>query len=78
MAGLFVTTLVGALEGAVVVGGMSARGAALTQLGVTKDKVIKYETDIKMDKYVLMVHGSADVAEKARVILENAKAWQTT
>lgn len=76
MAGPFVATLVGALEGAVVVGGLSALGAALTQLGVPKDQVIKYETDIKMDKYVLMVHGSAEEADKARAVLQNSKAWQ--
>lgn len=76
MAGPFVAALVGALEGAVVVGGLSALGAALTQLGVPKDQVIKYETDIKMDKYVLMVHGSAEEADKARTVLQNSKAWQ--
>ena len=76
MAGPFVAALVGALEGAVVVGGLSALGAALTQLGVPKDLVIKYETDIKMDKYVLMVHGSAEEADKARAVLQNSKAWQ--
>ncbi len=76
MAGPFVTALVGALEGAVVVGGLSALGAALTQLGVPKDQVIKYETDIKMDKYVLMVHGSAEEADKARAVLQNSNAWQ--
>lgn len=76
MAGPFVAALVGALEGAVVVGGVSALGAALAQLGVPKDHVIKYETAIKMDKYVLMVHGSADEAEKARAVLANSKAWQ--
>lgn len=76
MAGPFVAALVGALEGAVVVGGLSALGAALTQLGVPKDQVIKYETDIKMDKYVLMVHGSVEEADKARTVLQNSKAWQ--
>ncbi|OIQ75182.1 hypothetical protein GALL_431530 [mine drainage metagenome] len=76
MAGPFVAALVGALEGAVVVGGVSALGAALTQIGVSKDKVIKYEMAIKMDKYVLMVHGNAEETEKARTILENSKAWK--
>jgi hypothetical protein len=36
-----VATLVGGLEGAAVVGGLSALGAALTQLGVPKDRAIK-------------------------------------
>ena len=77
MAGPVVSVLVGALEGAVVVGGLSALGAALTQIGVPKDQVIKYETALKADKYVLMVHGSDEEVAKARSVLEDSKAWET-
>jgi len=49
MAGPLVATLVGALEGAVVVGGLSALGAALTQVGVPEDQAIKYEAALKVD-----------------------------
>ena len=77
MAGPFVAALVSALEGAVVVGGMSALGAALTQVGVPKDDVIKYETALKVDKYVLMVHGDAEEAAKARAVLESSDAWKS-
>jgi hypothetical protein len=73
MAGPIVATLVGALEGAVVVGGLSALGAALTQIGVPKDQVIKYEAALKVDKYLLVVHGSADDQEKARSMLAKVK-----
>ena len=41
-------SLVG-LEGAVVVGGLSALGAALTQIGVPEDMVIKYESALKSE-----------------------------
>ena len=77
MAGPVVATLVGALEGAVVVGGLSALGAALTQIGVPKDDVIKYETALKVDKYVLMVHGSAEELVRAHAVLAGAKALET-
>lgn len=73
MAGPFVATLVGALEGAVVVGGLSALGAALTQIGVPQDQVIKYEAALKVDKYLLVVHGSAADQDKARSVLALAK-----
>ena len=73
MAGPLVPTLVGALEGAVVVGGASALGAALTQFGVPKDQVIKYEAALKVDKYLLVVHGSAEDQEKARSVLAQVK-----
>ena len=73
MAGPFVATLVGGLEGAVVVGGLSALGAALTQVGVPKDQVIKYEAALKVDKFLLVVHGSAADQEKARGVLAATK-----
>ncbi len=74
MAGPIVATLVGALEGAVVVGGLSALGAALTQIGVPKDQVIKYEAALKVDKYLLVVHGSAEDQSRAGSVLAQAKA----
>ena len=71
MAGPVVSALVSALEGAMVMGGLSALGAALTQIGVPKDQAIKYETALKVDKYLLMVHGSDEELMKARSVLEN-------
>ncbi len=65
MAGPVVSALVGGLEGAVVVGGLSALGAALTRIGMKPDQVIKYEAALKVDKYLLMVHG--DAADQAAV-----------
>lgn len=76
MAGPIVAALVAALEGAVLVGGVSAIGAALTQIGVPKDQVMKYETALKVDKYVLMVHGSVEEQDKARTVLEQTKSWE--
>ncbi len=69
MAGPFVSLLVGVLEGAVLIGGVSAIGAALIQLGVPKDQVVKYENALTVDSYVLMVHGTATEAHKARMLL---------
>jgi hypothetical protein len=73
MAGPFVATLVGALEGAVVVGGLSALGAALSQIGVPADQVIKYEAALKVDRYLLVVHGSGETQARARSVLAQAK-----
>ena len=77
MAGPIVAALVSGLEGAVVVGGISALGAALTQIGVPKDQVIKYETALKVDKYVLLVHGSAEEVAKVHTVLSNTKLLET-
>jgi hypothetical protein len=73
MAGPIVAALVGALEGAVVVGGVSGIVAAMTRIGVPKDQVVKYETALKADKYVLLVHGDASDIAKAGSFLGRAK-----
>jgi hypothetical protein len=77
LAGPVVAVLVSALEGAVVVGGISALSAALTSIGVPKDEVIKYETALKADKFVVIVHGNADDLAKANSILASSKALET-
>ena len=76
LAGPVVAALVAALEGAVLVGGVSAIGAALMQIGVPKDQVMRYETALKVDKYILMVHGSVEEQDKARTVLEQTKSWE--
>jgi hypothetical protein len=58
-----------AVEGAVVVGGIGALGAALYSIGVPKDSVLQYETDLKADHFLVTAHGSADELAQARTIL---------
>jgi len=77
MAGPWVAAFVGALEGAVMIGGVSAIGAALTQIGVDKDQVIKYETALKVDKYLLIVHGSAEQVAQANAVLDSYAPSET-
>jgi Protein of unknown function (DUF3341) len=75
-AGSIVDWIVAALEGAVVVGGLSALGAGLYSLGVPKDSVVKYETSIKAGKFVLAAHGTAGEVAKAREMLKTSGAEQ--
>jgi uncharacterized membrane protein len=75
--GPLVGWIVGALEGAVVVGGLSALGAALYSIGIPNDSLIKYETAIKSAKFLVIAHGTTDEVAKAKSILETAGAEQT-
>jgi hypothetical protein len=70
IAGPLVAWVVGALEGAVVVGGLSALGAGLYSVGIPKDSILRYETAIQADKFLLVVHGTADEMMKAKNILK--------
>jgi uncharacterized membrane protein len=73
VAGPLVSWIVGALEGAAVVGGISAFGAALYGVGIPKDSVLRYETALKTDKFILIAHGSIDETTRAKEILKGTK-----
>lgn len=72
--GPLVAWIVGGLETALVVGGFSAFGAALFSIGIPKDSILKYETALKVDKFILIVHGTTQEVEKAKDILMKNKA----
>jgi uncharacterized membrane protein len=74
VAGPLVAWIVGALEGATVVGGLSALGAALFSIGIPKNSVVEYETAVKSDKFVLIVNGSASDVAKAKDVLGTTQA----
>jgi uncharacterized membrane protein len=70
MAGPLVSTIVSTLEGAVLGGGVSALGAALLNLGVSKKSVIAYETELAAGKFILIVHGTPEETAKAKSLLQ--------
>ena len=71
-AGPLVAWIVAGLEGAAVVGGVSALGAGLFSIGIPKDSVLSYETQIKAGKFVLIAHGTPDEVDKGRSVLAGA------
>lgn len=73
VAGPLVAWIIGGLEGAVVVGGVSAVGAALVSIGIPKDSVLKYEVALKADKYLLIVHGTQAEVARARDVIARTK-----
>jgi hypothetical protein len=72
-AGPLVGWIVGALEGATVAGGFSALGAALYSIGIPKDSIIEYETQIKAGKFVVIAHGSQDEVSQTKAALTPTK-----
>lgn len=67
--GYLATVALAGIENAVVVGGLSALGAALYSVGIPKDSVLAYETAIKADDFLVMARGSADELALAKTIL---------
>lgn len=67
--GYLATTVIAALEGAVVFGGLGAIGAGLAGLGIPENSVIRYETDVKADSFLVMVSGTDSEVAQARTVL---------
>ena len=76
--GPLVAWIVAGLEDAVVVGGLSAIGAGLFSIGISKDSIVTYETAIKAGEYLVVAHGTSAEAAKAKNILSTLKPTDLT
>ena len=70
--GYLAAIAISGIETAVMVGGLSALGAALYSIGIPRDSVIQYETALKADSFLVMAHGTAEEMARARAILGTA------
>lgn len=73
VAGPLVSLTVGALEGIILMGGLSVVGAGLYSLGIPNDSILRYERELKNNKFVLIVHGSTDDTTHAKEILDRTQ-----
>ena len=78
VAGPLVTWIVAALEGAVMTGGLTALGAGLYSIGIPKNSIVQYETEVKSGKLLLVAHGTADEVEHARDLLHQTGVGTAT
>ena|SRR5437867_9559495 len=75
--GPLVSWIVRALQGAVMVRGLSALGAGLHSIGIPKYNIMEYEKALISDKFIIIAHGKPDdIAKKAKSILETPGAVQ--
>jgi len=73
VAGPLVGWIVGGLEGAVLVGGVTAIGAALSSIGIPKNSILQYETALKSGKFVIIAHGTTEEVKHAREIIRSTQ-----
>jgi len=69
VAGPLVAWIVGALEAAAVIGGVSAIGAGLYSIGIPRDSILRYESELKSGKFVLLAHGTPEEVSRAKEII---------
>jgi hypothetical protein len=74
--GYLAAVVLSAVEGAVVVGGLSALGAALYSIGVPKDSILNYESTLEADGFLVMAHGSAEEVARAKAVLQPLQAGE--
>ena len=74
IAGPLAASIVGALKGVIVVGGLSAVGAGLHSIGIPNDSVLTYETAIKGDRFILLACGTATELTRAQDIIQTTHA----
>lgn len=67
--GPLAAAIAGGLQGAVLGGSASALVGALSTLGVPKDSVLRYETAIKADKFLVIVNGNGQAIRRAHELL---------
>ena len=70
--GSFAAVVLGAIEGAIVGGGIGALGAALFSIGVPKNSIIEYEDAVKAEGFLVLVQGSAEEVKHAQEILNTS------
>jgi uncharacterized membrane protein len=70
--GPLAASLYGGLQGAVIVGGISALAGALMAVGIPKNSVLRYETALKANKFMLVVHGDAQAIKRAHELLKTS------
>jgi uncharacterized membrane protein len=64
--------LFGGLQGAVVVGGVSALTGALMSIGIPKDSVLRYTAALNANKFILVLHGDNQEISRAREVLKSS------
>ena len=77
VSGPLVSWIVAVLEGAMVFGGLSALSAGLVITGIPKKAALEYETAIKLDKFLLVVHGTPTAIANAREAFQGTSCSYT-
>lgn len=77
VSGAIVAWILGALDGAAVVGDLSALGAAFYSIGNPNDSILQHETAIKAEKLLLAADGTPNEVTNAERLLAGTSAMHT-
>jgi uncharacterized membrane protein len=77
IAGPLAAALLGGIEGAVAGAAFGGLTGALVGLGISKDKAIRYESQVKAGKFLVTLQGETSQIERAKSLLADGKAETT-
>jgi uncharacterized membrane protein len=77
-AGPVVAWIIAAMEGAVEFGVLGVLGAGLFSIGIPKDSIVKYQTALQANDFLLIAHGTAAEVAKAKDIIQTTHPAQCT
>ena len=72
--GPLAAALLGGVEGALGGAAMGGLTGALVGLGVSKDKAIRYESEVNTGKFLVTLEGDSAQVERAKVLLAAGQA----
>jgi hypothetical protein len=74
VAGPIAGSMLGGIEGALAGAAVGGLTGALVGLGLSKDKAIRYESQVKAGKFLVTMHGDGGQIERAQSLLAAGKA----
>jgi uncharacterized membrane protein len=77
VAGPLAASFLGGLEGTLAGAALGGLTGALVGLGVSKDKAIRYESEVKAGKFLVTFQGDGPQAQRAQSLLTAGKAETT-
>jgi hypothetical protein len=70
VAGPLLSAIIAGVHGAVLVGSFSAIGAGLYSLGIPQNTILRYETELKDGKFIVIAHVASLESERTRKIIK--------
>lgn len=78
VAGPLASWIITALDNAPLFAGLSAVGAGLYSIGISRARIMRYEAALKRRMYLVVVHGASADVSHAKSIIQERHCKQTT
>lgn len=72
VAGQFVSAMIRALDGEMIVAGLTGLGAGFYNLGISHHSIPDFEVAIRENRFVIIVHGNATQVSRVKTMLEES------